>query len=136
MRARANTVARLPFFRLIRDRWRASLGKREMRSPLPRASSELADRAALASRYSPLAEHSKIATHEDIFYCFRLLLGRCPNPEEWHGHSSRAGEDLENVVSSFVTSREFSERSLLGKTYREKVELVRLSSFSVFASDE
>jgi len=136
MRARANTVARLPFFRLIRDRWRASLGKREMRSPLPRASSELADRAALASRYSPLAEHSKIATHEDIFYCFRLLLGRSPNPEEWPGHSSRAGEKLENVVSSYVTSREFAERGLLAKTYRDKVELIQLPRFCLFVSSD
>src|ERR1700730_8356038 len=106
------------------------------RSPIPLGARELADCAALASRYSPPAEHSKIATHEDIFYCFRLLLGRSPNPEEWPGHSSRIGEDLENVVSSYVTSREFAERGLLNKTYRDQVELVRLPRFSLFASND
>lgn len=80
--------------------------------------------------------HSYIATREDIFYCFRLLLGRIPNSEEWPGHSSRAGEDLENVVSSYITSREFSARGLLNKTYHDRVELVRLPRFSLFASRE
>jgi FkbM family methyltransferase len=46
------------------------------------------------------------------------------------------GEDLENVVSSYVTSREFAERGLLNKTYRDQVELVRLPRFSVFASKD
>jgi FkbM family methyltransferase len=63
-----------------------------------------------------------------------LLLGRNPNSEEWPGHSSRAGENLENVVSSYVTSQEFAARGLLKKTYQEKVELVHFPSFSVFAS--
>jgi len=65
-----------------------------------------------------------------------LLLGRCPNPEEWPGHSSRAGEDIDNVVSSFVTSREFVARGLLTKTYRDKLELVHLPGFSLFASSD
>src|SRR5260370_38581089 len=101
----------------------------------------LLDRAAGGAtapsrRYSPPAEHTKTATREDIFYCFRLLLGRSPNSEEWPGHSSRAGEDLENVVSSYVTSREFAERGLLSKTYQDEVELVRLPRFSLFVSRE
>jgi len=92
--------------------------------------------AALAEQNLLRAEHNKAATPEDIFHCFRLLLGRTPNPEEWPGHSSRVGEDLENVVSSYVTSREFAERGLLNKTYRDQVELVRLPRFSVFASKD
>ena len=91
---------------------------------------------ALNERYLPLAEHSKTATYEDIFYCFRLLLGRNPNPEEWPGHSSQVGEDLENVVSSYVTSREFAERGLLNRKYHDQAKLVRLSRFSIFASIE
>jgi FkbM family methyltransferase len=46
------------------------------------------------------------------------------------------GEDLENVVSSYVTSREFAERGLLNKTYRDQVELVGLPRFSIFASND
>jgi FkbM family methyltransferase len=64
------------------------------------------------------------------------LLDRCPNPEEWPGHSFRVGEDLENIVSSYVTSREFAERGLLQKTYSNQVELVRLPNFSIFASKD
>jgi FkbM family methyltransferase len=82
------------------------------------------------------AAYAKTASYEDIFYCFRLLLGRNPNPEEWPGHSSRVGEDLENVVSSYVTSREFAERGLLNKTYHDQLELVRLPRFSLFASND
>ena len=105
-------------------------------TPLASAPSGPADETVPAIRYSPPTEHIKTATAEDIFYCFRLLLGRCPNPEEWPGHSFRIGEDLENIVSSYVTSREFAERGLLQKTYRDQVELVRLPEFSIFASKD
>jgi FkbM family methyltransferase len=103
-------------------------------TPPSSASSGPRDGKALTTQYSPPSEHTKTATAEDIFYCFRLLLDRCPNPEEWPGHSFRVGEALENVVSSYVTSREFAGRGLLQKTYRDQVELVRLPEFSIFAS--
>jgi FkbM family methyltransferase len=95
------------------------------------------DPAGAMTERTPIpATYAKTATHEDIFYCFRLLLGRNPNPEEWPGHSSRVGEDLENVVSSYVTSREFAARNLLNKTYRDQVKLVSLPRFSLFASND
>ena len=53
------------------------------------------------------------ATTRDIFYCFRLLLGRHPHPEEWRGHAMRAGEDLNGVVSSFAGSLECARRGLI-----------------------
>lgn len=53
------------------------------------------------------------ATARDIFYCFRLLLGRHPHPEEWRGHAMRAGEDLAGVVSSFAGSLECAQRGLV-----------------------
>jgi FkbM family methyltransferase len=105
-------------------------------TPPASASSGPGDVTVLTTQYSRPAEHLKTATPEDIFYCFRLLLDRCPNPEEWPGHSSRVGEDLENVVSSYVTSREFAARGLLGKTYRDKVELVHLAGFALFGSHD
>ncbi len=94
------------------------------------------DITASIEPYSPPAIHTSLTTPEDIFYCFRLLLNRCPNPEEWPGHSSRVGESLENVVASFVTSREFAQRGLLSKADRYEAELVRLPEFSLFASRE
>jgi FkbM family methyltransferase len=139
MRTLAKTVARrLPILRDLLTQEDAASTERE---PPPTAHAAVApngpERIVAPAKRDPLrAEHTKTATHEDIFYCFRLLLGRSPNPEEWPGHSSRAGEDLENVVSSYVTSREFAQRGLLNKTYRDQVELVRLPRFSLFASND
>jgi FkbM family methyltransferase len=131
MRDLAKTVARrLPVVRDLLDRQGAVLVASD------RALDPLADVASNGSKYRVGAEHSKVATIDDIFYCFRLLLGRIPNPEEWPGHSSRAGEDLENVVSSYITSREFAARGLLHKTYRDQVELLQLPGFSLFISKD
>jgi FkbM family methyltransferase len=139
MRALAKTVARrLPIVRGLLGQRDAALAEPD---PALTAHSAVAsygpERAAPLTEQNPLpAERTKKATQEDIFYCFRLLLGRNPNPEEWPGHSSRVGEDLENVVSSYVTSREFAERGLLNKTYHDQLELVRLPRFSLFASND
>src|ERR1700730_752851 len=136
MRALAKTVARcLPIVRALLEERNAALAERD-RALTALASGRAGNRAAPAGGYPWSAQHTKTASREDIFYCFRLLLGRSPNPEEWPGHSSRVGEDLENVVSSYVTSREFAERGLLNKTYRDQVELVRLPRFSLFASND
>jgi FkbM family methyltransferase len=136
MKAFAKTMARrLPILRNLLDERDAALVECDG-APAAVASGEPATAATLAERYRLGSEHPKTATNEDIFFCFRLLLGRNPNQEEWPGHSSRAGEDLENVVASYVTSREFAERGLLNKTYNDSVELVRLPNFSLFASKD
>ena len=129
---------RLPIVRGLLDQRYAALAERDRTlTTLARVAPGGAQRAAALERqHPPWAEHTRTATYEDIFYCFRLLLGRSPNPEEWPGHSSRVGEDLENVVSSYVTSREFAERGLLNKTYCDQVQLARLARFSVFVSKD
>jgi len=133
MRALATALARrIPIVRGLLDPSHSAHRERE----LPVASDDPAPAPASHDRYPLGGEHSKTATAEDIFYCFRLLLGRNPNPEEWPGHSSRTGKDLETVVSSYLTSREFDARGLLNKTYREQVELVRFPRFSIFASND
>lgn len=53
-----------------------------------------------------------IASQEDIRSCFRLLLGREPNDEEWPGHSARAGQPLVDIVRSFANSKECADRGL------------------------
>jgi FkbM family methyltransferase len=133
MRAFANAVARrLPLLRGLLDHRGISVCERKLT-----VASDGAEPAPEPPKRYPLGgEHLKTATAEDIFYCFRLLLGRNPNPEEWPGHSSRAGEDLESVVSSYVTSREFAVRGLLNKTYRDQVELVQFPCFSIYASND
>jgi FkbM family methyltransferase len=139
MRALAQALARrLPLLRgLVVRAGAAPAGRGMAPTNLPEcAAGGPGDGTAPAGRYAPPTEHTRIATPEDIFYCFRLLLGRCPNPEEWPGHASRAGEDIDNIVSGFVTCHEFAERGLLRNTYEDKVELVRFANFSVFASKD
>jgi FkbM family methyltransferase len=72
------------------------------------------------------------ATREDIYFLFRLLLGRNPNPEEWPGHSSRAGRPLRELVRHFVNSREFSRRKLLEREAGE-IGSVRVGDFVIYA---
>ncbi len=72
------------------------------------------------------------AEARDIFYCFRLLLGRRPNREEWPGHASRAGEALDQVVASYVNSLEFSRRGLAEARSLGEVSLARLPGFSIY----
>lgn len=55
--------------------------------------------------------HQKTTTAEDVFYCFRLILGRSPHREEWSGHVAQAGTDLDHVVRAYIGSLEFSKRS-------------------------
>ena len=51
-------------------------------------------------------------TEDDIYYCFRLLLGRNPNTEEWRYHLPRLGAELRSTVRSYLGSLEFSKRGL------------------------
>lgn len=55
----------------------------------------------------------KFADLNDIYYCFRLILGRNPNSEECEGHSGMIGVDLSEVVKSYLQSLEFQNRNLL-----------------------
>lgn len=79
------------------------------------------------------APHEARASTDDIFYCFRLLLDRSPNMEEWAGHSSRAGEPLGDVVQTYVNSAEFNARRLLEAKMPEGVVCRHNGKFQVFA---
>ena len=62
---------------------------------------------------------NSLASENDIKFCFRLILGRNPNKEEWPGHSSFAGSELEQVVRGYLNSLEFKSRELLN--YDQKI---------------
>lgn len=82
--------------------------------------------------------HTEDTTPEDIFYCFRLLLGRSPNQEEWKGHSAHAWHTrLDDVVMSYVNSLEFARRKndLLSKRWDEDLFLKQLDGFSIYVRD-
>jgi FkbM family methyltransferase len=74
---------------------------------------------------------SPITTTADIYYCFRLLLGRLPNEDEWPGHSSFAGEGLLGVVSSYLDSLEFSRRN---PQVSSGVELCEIQGFKIYTA--
>jgi FkbM family methyltransferase len=79
---------------------------------------------------NPLPDGQKATAH-DIRACFRLILGRAPNPEEWPGHGSRIGDDLKAVVSTFLQSEEFSRRKMLGATRFSRHVLVEVNDVKV-----
>jgi FkbM family methyltransferase len=78
-------------------------------------------------------EFKKSASEEDIYYCFRLILGRNPSKGEWPGHKSLAGNDLRDVVSTYVSSREFKNRKLGVLSDTEHV-LVDLGDYKMYVS--
>lgn len=74
------------------------------------------------------------ATEEDIYHCFRLLLGRAPNREEVAGHFGYIGEDLYSVVRSYVRSLEFANRRFQDEEIPEDIELTALDGFSIYTA--
>jgi FkbM family methyltransferase len=74
------------------------------------------------------------ATASDVLACFRLLLGRMPNAEEWRGHSMRAGEPLASVVSSYLSSLEFERRGLLSRQIADDILAAEVQGFSIYTS--
>lgn len=74
------------------------------------------------------------ATQEDVLACFRLLLGREPNPEERAGHFGLVGCPLESVVRSYLDSLEFRNRGLL--TRESDAELIELRDYSIYVATD
>lgn len=74
-------------------------------------------------------------TASDLFYCFRLLLNRIPDQQEWVAHYSRIGEDLTQVVTSVMNSHEFTNRHLVDRP-TGTWELVELPRFKMYVSPE
>jgi FkbM family methyltransferase len=72
-------------------------------------------------------------TEDDLYFCFRLLLGRAPSPEEFAGHRVRIGRDLSTVVAEYLASREFKSRDLLGTVAGDHM-LLRLPDFDIWLS--
>jgi FkbM family methyltransferase len=75
-----------------------------------------------------------VATADDIRGCFRLLLGRDANPEEWAGHSMQVGRDLGSVVAGYANSLEFARRGLLDRDHAAGIELCEADGFRIHAA--
>jgi len=76
-------------------------------------------------------DYDDTCTRADIFYCFRLLLGRNPSRVEWPGHSALAGGRLTDVVATYLDSPEFKNRQLGSFDMRE-IELCRVHDFELY----
>lgn len=88
-------------------------------------------RAASLNQLEPQS-HDPKATASDIFACFRLILGRAPNPEELTGHLASAGNELTAVVSNYLNSLEFESRGLFNKKSDSDIRLVYLEDFCIY----
>lgn len=78
---------------------------------------------------------AQMATREDIAFCFRLLLGRDPNPEEVSGHMEQAGQPLGRVVAGYLNSLEFSRRGLMRSDVTAPA-LVEFAGYKLYASPD
>ena len=76
-------------------------------------------------------DYSDACTVEDIYYCFRLLLGRNPSRMEWPGHSALAGGQLKNVVATYLDSPEFKNRQL-GSFDTSQIDLCHIHGFNLY----
>lgn len=73
---------------------------------------------------------------QDVFYCFRLILGRDPNLEEIQGHiNAGVGRDLAEVVRSYVGSEEFLRRRLLEVSEQQMPRRVTLGEIDLFVDE-
>lgn len=75
----------------------------------------------------------------DIYYCFRLILGRPPSREELQGHlGQNVGLDLRTVVEQYLKSLEFSRilADLSRNDFDERLFLKELPGFSLYVQEE
>lgn len=87
----------------------------------------------MTSPFNPRAVYDETTTEADVAACFRLLLGRAPNPEEWPGHSAWAGQPLPAVVATYLNSLEFARRRLLTPKAGAVPEVAHYEGFRIYA---
>ena len=70
-------------------------------------------------------QFSTTVTKLDVYYFFRHILGRLPSEPEWPGHCGFVGNNLADVITTYLNSQEFKSRKLIGfsPTGIGKVEL-------------
>lgn len=98
------------------------------------SSAEFATRGLLIPPQGASDARAQTTTLDDLYFCFRLLLGRSPNPEEWIGHAAQHGEPLDRVVAIYATSREFMERGLSTQSHLSKLRLVDMGDFQIYVA--
>lgn len=76
----------------------------------------------------------ELANENDIYHCYRLLLGRKPDPDGWNTWTSaiQGGMSINTLVLCFLGSPEFKNRSLSPSVSGTKYELVELPDFKIY----
>jgi FkbM family methyltransferase len=120
---------RVPSIRRLKGALKALRGAGLGASPAAELERRLDAGEDVHSLYPPAA------SRQDILACFRLLLGRNPNPSEWKGHAGQAGSDLTAVVKGYLGCLEFSQRKLIGGELGS-VQRVSLDGFEMFVDAE
>lgn len=100
------------------------------------ASAEFANRGLLMPRLDTGEVPTRAATLNDIYFCFRLLLGRLPNTEEWKGHASHVGENLDSLVTLYADSLEFAQLGLVAKNHQAALSLVQKDGFQIYVAED
>lgn len=72
---------------------------------------------------------------EDVYFCYRIILGRNPNAYEVStGHlAARVGEALTDTVTLFLRSEEFAHRGLLRQDHSTEVSLTQLEGINIYS---
>ena len=73
-----------------------------------------------------------LASAVDIVSCFRLILGRNPNPEELAGHLAMIGHPLPGVVANYLNSAEFSHRGLIAAAPGGDIRLITTADYRIY----
>jgi len=86
----------------------------------------------------PKNTFDELATREDVYYCYRLFLGRTPDPDGWNTYLSRIlkGEKVHSLVSMFLASPEFKNRKIFPPDSQIKYVLVELDKFKIYVSPD
>lgn len=78
-----------------------------------------------------------LATKEDVLYCYRLLLGRNPDPGGWATYTEfvNGRSSIGHLVRAFLSSEEFKTRGLSRPLTPAKPELIKMKEgFDLYIS--
>ena len=78
---------------------------------------------------------SPVATRDDVTYCYRLLLGRQPDPEGWRYYTElidKGDLTVERLVASFTDSHEYRTR----RATEHQAVAVALDGFSLYVRQD
>jgi len=83
--------------------------------------------------------YDELAKEEDVYYSYRLILGRNPDIGGWRDFTSKLGNlNVHDLASYFLTSPEFKSRkvfqAMVGASPEEKPVLVDLGEYKQFVS--